>query len=458
MFVLPGLILLLRLRLNIKKLQFVIFCFASSLIINHFIVIAFAAFNIFTYPVILTVVIIENVAILYFFVSKNNQKKRIDKFEYSENLDIEKNNRINSFLIYRIFEIATWLICAVVFILFIKILLDNIGTPYELVDDRLTWYPWALKFLKNDLSGGFGYYPLLIPTNSAMVYLLTGSTSQFLTKQYMAVFSIILLLTQLDLALKNKKIGYYWVIIVTGFAILKYAKVYIASGYVDLPVAFFSFLSIYCLIAKPQNWRMILIGAFFAVGAGLTKQSGLVVIIVYPVLIYLLILRAYPKNRGKIFAASMFILLLVSPYYIYKKVRVELGMSPSYIKYLTSEIHVDKSICAECGESPCRRCTERLKQYYLNSQIKVKLGYIFDIALVGFFVTILLNVMSSSYRWILFFVTIPSILIWCLYFSYDIRNLFPSFPFIGLASGVGINIGLKYFERILKQMKPNHNT
>jgi hypothetical protein len=444
-FVLPGVILLRSFNLKLSVIQYVVFCFASSLIVNHFLVYALAGFNLFVYHVVIFIVFFEFLWIAgKFYKDRSNKKSQKETRE----VIIEKKQE-KQILLIRLAYIFSWLACAATLMMFIWIFLKNIGTDYILVDDRTSWYFWALDFLANNINGGWGYYPQLIPAKSAMVYLLAGSTAQYLTKQYMALFSIFMLLTQLDLAFKLKKIALYWGMIITGLLVFKIAWPYIPSGYVDLPVAFFSFLSIYCLLVKPQDKRIVLLGAFFAVGASLTKQAGLFVLVVFPLLFYVLSLRTIQKKRQRLFLLCVLILSLASPYYVYKKIRVERGMANSNIKYLTTEIHKNKLICEGCGESPCKRCNERLSLFYGKSQLRAKLGLIYDISLFGFLSLVLLSILSPIYRWVLLFIPIPYFLIWCLFFSYDIRNVFLSFPFLGLAAGFGMDRVLCFFKSIL---------
>ena len=110
----------------------------------------------------------------------------------------------------------------------------------------------------------------------------------------MPLFCPVLLLAIFDLYRVTGNLGYLLGVSLTYGLLTAVLDVnFLGYGYADLPVATFAFLAVYAFLLgghAPSNssaWKYLLLGAVFAAGAALTKQAGLIIAAMYPVLCYL---------------------------------------------------------------------------------------------------------------------------------------------------------------------------
>ena len=83
-------------------------------------------------------------------------------------------------------------------------------------------------------------------------------------------------------ALRTRQFGYIIAVSATGFFLVSVMGIpSLTSGYVDIPVAFMSFVPVYLLLVSESVrspamvTRNLALGAIFCAGAGMTKQAGL---------------------------------------------------------------------------------------------------------------------------------------------------------------------------------------
>jgi len=158
----------------------------------------------------------------------------------------------------------------------------------------------------------------------------------------------------------------------------------------------------------------------FAGGATVTKQAGVYLLVLYPLLAYLLVLRGRRdwtrRERTRTILLSLGIaLLLCVPWYVYKQVQIVQGIDQNNVEYVTSGIYH--------GASMIERFTHAFQS--LDK-------YVFLLALM----IPALFLLESTYRWLVILLVIPFSLVWAGYFSYDTRNLALIFPIWGLAAGL----------------------
>ncbi|MES0341810.1 MAG: hypothetical protein ABUK08_05810, partial [Candidatus Humimicrobiaceae bacterium] len=124
---------------------------------------------------------------------------------------------------------------------------------------------------------------------------------------------------------------------------------------------------------------------------------------------------------------SVLIILLGLYWYIIKLVDIAIGRDFSSLRFLFVDIHHNAS----------------LLQRFVNSLENLRASPVFFLVLMALSLFSLFNRRS---RWFTLGITLPSIIIWGLFFSYDDRNIIVSFPFLAYSA----SYGTAYLLRILK--------
>jgi hypothetical protein len=206
------------------------------------------------------------------------------------------------------------------------------------------------------------------------------------------------------------------------------------DGFVDVPTAFFSISVFFSLIIinkeddeKDKN-RFLLLSTLFVCGAAITKQAGIFIVLIYPVILYILtknkICWTIPKTiKFSLYFLTMLI-LIVLPYYIWAEVEIRSGNAASEIGYVTNEIYK--------GATYLQRFVSAA-----NLFLHIFSGKVFFILGIIFF---LFSFADKTFRLINLFVVIPYFIIWALFFSYDLRNSAIMIPYFALSIGFGMHI------------------
>jgi hypothetical protein len=186
--------------------------------------------------------------------------------------------------------------------------------------------------------------------------MVQNGVVQGFAKAIMPLFSIAVLLLFLDLGLRKKKAAYLVGLIFYG-GLLGYLHdpSYIVSGYVDIAVSFFAFLSFYTLHrSRSENgtrpFSVTWLAVLFASTAAITKQAGLFILAVIPVWIFN---KKFLRGPGAVFSKSApgrrrqiikpFLLLLtvgivVVPWYLFKELQIRGGKDRSEI-HMVQQAH-----------------------------------------------------------------------------------------------------------------------
>ncbi len=309
----------------------------------------------------------------------------------------------------------------------VKVLFNGVGAVIDQWDAVVSWNAWAEEWAANAVPYKTWEYPQLIPINLSVSYLLMGSTEmQFFSTALMSLFTLAILLFLFDLALQHRTIGYFAAIIATKFIIKEFTGIYMNTAYVDIPLAFFSFAAVYAVLearrqteaeqAKPYLW----IASILAGGAAVTKQGGVYILILLPVLVYFLVLPQFPqitkKQKQRLLLAPLGLSLLITlPWYIYVEAGILSGSFESNLAFVSSGIYGEQT---------------RLEQFTAAFRSLGIYGYILILTVIG-------GVwLEKPYRWLVYGIVLPYYLAWAIFFSYDPRNLSLAFPFWGLAAGL----------------------
>jgi len=304
---------------------------------------------------------------------------------------------------------------------------SSIFTDWDAV---VSWDRWAIEWSTNRLPTITWHYPQLIPANWSLTYQFMGNSQvKFFAKNYAGYIEIFVILSIFILGLKKRKIGYFWSVIIAGW--LQYVFGSRGNGYVDSSVAFLGLLSIMCLVMMQENLerkKIILLGAIFAAGSALTKQAGMWVVLVYPVLVALL---GKPFRKGELWKLLLIIglidILLVAPWNVYKQIQIDRQLEPSEIEYVTT--------LASKGRSTFEVMTLAFSKFTIRLSENEKNRYVFVILLV---ILLFAGLSSRFWRKIFLLVVFPYTGVWIFLFSYDTRNLTLIIPIIGILAGLGL--------------------
>jgi len=447
---LPGLILL-KLFIGIKGfIQRLIYIFALSLIFNHLFVVIFthleinvpiAHYLLFSIEIIMAVYLYRqelkepigrNILNAYQVLSTNVREFIAPEGELTFQ-SVLKSSITILFLGWSAYSIL-WTV---------SVLLENIGSVFTIWDSVVSWNHWAVEWFSNTQPLDTKRYAQLIPTNFSITYsFMQSEVIQSFAIGFMPLFAVFILLLMLDLGIRKRDFGYLIGIVITQYLLKRFYLPLISSGYVDVALMFFTFLSVYTLLITSeqdddttiQNTGML--GFVFVAGAALTKQNGLWVFVVYPILSYFLLFRKLKSfsKKEKLILILKYIclaLILLLPWYVFNELRILEGARTNVFMLMSQEHH-----------SGLTRI-ERLIKAYKDLSIYV---YLFPIV----FVT--LPFIDKDERKIILAILIPYSLIWAYFFSLYPRNLSIGFALLGFASGVGIarvaEIFLSWLEKI----------
>lgn len=325
----------------------------------------------------------------------------------------------------------------------VRLFLYNLGTVFNTWDALLSWNQWAVIWAQGRPPGGTSLYPQLVPINWSLLYVIQGNAAlQLFAKAMMTIFVFLILLLMTGYGFDARMPGVFVGVILTQLMLKKFVGEFISAGYVDLPVTFFGFLAVYALLKArrltdtTQRLKFVQLAMIFAAGAAVTKQAGIYILLVTPLLGYLLLrkpgqpLKESPQWKPA--AAALIIALLIAlPWYLFKLASIQLGADVSNVTYLTSELYN--------GAGTATRLVN-------SARLLEKYAFVLLFLIPAFFV------LERDLRWVVLLVILPYTLIWAIFFSYDTRNLALALPFIGVCAGVGlqrfISMGLQVLARL----------
>ena len=452
MIFLPGLIISKLLKINSNGIPKLIAIFGISLFSNFWLVVLLTLCHLFIQITILGIIILELATCIWLFRKKlfESYEDLIYRFEHwLKSIDYSLSDSPGTSSLLRIinyFLFFVLLILAITDIVWVvQRFTNNLGTVFQTWDAVVSWNRWAVEWSKGIFPTATSYYPQLIPANWSISYvLMNGIELQSFPKAIMPLFSLLILMMLFDLGIKTKSFGFFIGVILTRLIIKKFTGEFIADGYVDLPMTFFSFASIYMLLCtrlkadkKEYGFGLIFASIIMAAGAALTKQAGVFVFVLFPLLGYLILFQQKPDMLDKaksrnLLVAYLLALLVVASWYLVKWIQVNNGIDSSNIAYVTKDIYQ--------GAGYIERALDAFS--LLGMYKYLLLGLVPAVLLV-----------KNPYRWLGIIVAIPYSLIWIFYFSYEVRNLALIFPIWGLTIGLFIQYLFEYLIRLLNIIK-----
>ena len=450
--ILPGVLLLKIFKIRKGILQNIIFTFALSLIANHLIVLLITALGL-DITLIFYILFLSEL-ILFFFIYRN--AVNINIREIVENAQLSILNYISSFeLLHKKTDTFSKNLSRIIIILFMilsstsiwwafKVWFNNVDSVFTQWDAVVSWNSWAVDWYSGKFPADTGHYAQLIPTNFAVTYAFLGNTQlQFFAKSFMPLFNLFILLFMLDLGIENKNAGYLIGLVATRYILKKFLGDYISSGYVDVALAFFSFLPFYVLLKakntknQDQQIHYVYLGAIFSAGTALTKQNGLWVLGIYPLLAYFLIVKGLKiqsqKEKWLLLAKALLIaLIIILPWYSFNEYRIFSGTNSSNLQYLIGERHEGRNL---------------VERFVRAAGLLEKYAVLFPLILIC------LPFLDHVFVWAAITIFIPYSLIWALAFSTFPRNLAIAFPYLGLLTGMSAQRIIEFGEKLITRLK-----
>jgi len=207
-----------------------------------------------------------------------------------------------------------------------------------------------------------------------------------------------------------------------------------------VPVAFYSILVFISLSLinkddeEKDKLKYVLITALIACASAVTKQSGIFVVLTFPFLLIFItkdkISWSTQKKIKFILLFLLLILIIIVPYYLYAEMAIKTGIAASEVPYVTKDIYN--------GASWAERVMSAGKMFSGLFSSRVLLF----ICIVPF----IISFTNRTYRFLNFAIVLPFLVIWTLYFSYDLRNSAIAIPYFCLSIGAGFNIILNKFQ------------
>ncbi len=448
---LPGYLLLRVMRIGGGTVATATLSFALSQLANFFLVAALVVLGLYRPAVVYAIFAAE--VTLWLWLDHRRLKGRLDEACAAANertlrffRDIDGQCPIESRLLRRpMIGAAVTLIGG-----FALAGLAETGRIFQQWDAVVSWNRWAVDWAANRLPQVTSYYPQLLPANISLSYVFMQTSEVWIfAKAVQFLFCLMLLLSMLDAARHGR--GNFG--LVPGVAIsyglfvalLRYRM--LSSGYADMPLAFFAWMPIYALIRAggavdgAQRLKWLLIGALLAAGAALTKQMGLYVAAIYPLLAWawspLLPFVPPPPLRIPTFLRScLLIALLVAPWYAYKFIEIQSGRDENNTPKLLRDFHEGRTVpqrIVHAGATVLEATT-------------LPGGALLLIAVAA-------SLRDRRCRLLVGLFVVPLGLLWAAAFSYDLRNLAMLVPFVGMAAGFGVVQIVCLVERLARRVR-----
>jgi len=383
-----------------STLQLIVYAFALSLLINYCLVYGLVVLRVYHRPAVFAFIAVELAGAVWLLWNRRFVLRyRIDLSAIAEILALRRP------VGWLAFGLATAAFCWYGWISY-----KYFGSVFNDVDDLLSWDRWAEDWFLNRFPVAAGYYPQLLPANWSLTYVILGSTDvKMFAKALMSLFPIATSLLFVDVAWREKSPRYLFSVAIYGALLSIFiGESRIVSGYMETALPFFGFLAVYALIETPD----VFFAAVFAAGAALAKQGGLY-------FLPLCTVATLQRRSWRVIAGW----LLIAPWYVHQSIAIVQGKELSNITYLANLASQGKGylqvLVAAFG-----------KLYNYSGFTKPFCGFLA--------ITLLLSLRDETARKILLWALAPVLLLWALFFSYEVRTASIAFPFAAFCSAAGL--------------------
>jgi hypothetical protein len=442
----PGFIayILLNRRSSYPNLMLLpVFTFGLSLMINYLIVFFLTYFHIYTKSALIILLVSEFVFLAVVFIFRKLNTK-VYSFSNMYNEIQEELNSLFKAITSRdgFFKFALLILSVSLFLFISNTLISDFGKIFA-SDGVFSWNRWATDFYNNRMPSSTYHYPQLIPTNWSVAYVLCGYPIQFIPHTIMHLFLILPIYTFVVLGITKRSALFYFSAFIIYDSLSAHGFCW-TDGFVDVAVSYFAIMVFVSLIsmkiedAGTDKQKYVILGALFACGASVTKQAGLFVVLMYPVLLFILSRNKFGWTYRKVIKFSLtflfMLIIIVLPYYLWGQIEIKKGLAASEINYVTHDIFN--------GASYLERFLNAWGYFYglFPSYI------LFGICILSF----LFSFADKTIRLLTLVFAIPYYIIWALFFSYDIRNVALVIPYFALALGSGLNFILLRLDKPIR--------
>lgn len=433
---LPGLILSKVFKIRGGLIERFLYLFPLSLVANYLVIFLLAALRIYTRPVLSLLIAFEIFALLFLFRRsfRTPLKEILLKAEKTIKQELQPLTTAFSQPFHNSEEIiqnALWVLSglgSVSAVLWgIHVWRLNFGTIFSGWDTLFSWNAFAETWATNQIPAFRGSYPQLVAANWSISYVLQGDNPvQFFNTLIPPLFFLWIFLMLFDLGFQKKETGFFFAAIIARYMMKKLMGDQIFNGYMDVPAASMVLLSLYAILkgsdrsVKDQQQSLVL-GLVFASEAAVTKQSGLIALIVVPIFIHRWLKAAEQQIPQKQKIGWIVVCAgIVLPWYFGGL--IQWMMNPD-----TDARIVDQGIVQ------FNQRYEWSHKFYLIRQSLGKYFYVFGISLIG------LPFVPKKYRLPFFLVSWPIVILWAMFFTYDTRNLAVALPPLAILCGLAVD-------------------
>lgn len=427
---LPALIILKAAKLRGGIIEQLLQLFPLSLTANYLLVFLLAALRIYTRPVLLGIILAEILCILWLYrktilqpagsaVSGISAALRQELRPITDFLS-EKPEDGGSVIRRWIWAVSGCLALSGVFWAFHLCRL-NFGTVFSGWDTLYSWNAYAETWASGSIPRIDGLYPQLVPANWSISYLLQGENAvQFFNTLLPPLFFLMIQVMLFDLGFQRRESAFFFAAVISRFMMKKLMGDQLFDGYMDVPAAAMSLLSVYTFLkaegrSAADQRQGIFLGMFFAGAAAITKQSGIPALILAPLAVrFLLTDAARTLSRKQKLLLCGTVLLTVLPWYLFCMFRTGGGREQELIAEGIMDYNRRFGI-----EWRLHLAVTTLGKYLL----------FFILSLIG------LPFVPKKYRLLFFLLAWPQTIVWAVSYSYDARNLGTVLPFISLLCG-----------------------
>ena len=341
---------------------------------------------------------------------------------------------------YNLIKFILLILALVLLISLTGVLISDTGKVFESWDATFSWNKWAIEFSNNGMPVSTYHYPQLIPANWSIAYVICKYPFQFIPRTIMHLFLILPVYAFTVIGIKQRSAFFY---LTAFFIFLSFRgdSFFWTDGFADVAVAYFSAMVYVSLVMieekdhESEKLKYILLSALFVCGGAVTKQSGIFLILIYPLFLFILSKNVFVWTSRKAF--KMFAYMLVSlivivlPYYLWAEWAIKNGKAASEIIYVTHDIFK--------GASYSERFMSAGRTFFNLFSNKI----LFTCCLVLF----AFSFTNKTIRTLNFIYVIPYYLIWALFFSYSIRNVAIIIPYFSLGIGFGLDLILRRVQK-----------
>ena len=444
--ILPALLIIRLFRLKGGLTEKLLRLFPLSLIANYLVIFALAALHLYTRPVVLVLIGVEITAILWIFRKSLFRPVSETITAIGDSLRSELQP-VGDFLSDDSKQIRGWIwavsgCLALSGVLWgVHLVRLNIGTVFSGWDTIFSWNYYANTWAAGRIPSIGGMYPQLVPSNWSLSYLLQGDGAvQFFNTLIPPLFFLLIQGMLFDLGFQRRESAYFFAAIIARYMMKKLMGDQLFDGYMDVPAAAMSLLSIYTFMkseCKPQQEQKqaLILGVLFAAGAAITKQSGFIALLLAPLAAFLLLrVESKAMSRQEKLLLAVSVLLIVLPWYLHCFFFNTHGQARELIAEGILDYNTSYDI------------SHRLWQ---ADQVLGKYRLCFLFSLIG------LPFVPKRYRLLFPLFIWPLTIIWATTYSYDARNLCLTLPFVALLDGLILSGFGNFSYRILQKLHAN---